>query len=153
MTNKNRIVLIAVLLALSAAVSLPFKASGQAAAQQATATQRPIELADSLAWRRIASPSVSPDGQWFTPAGVALGEIDCISPAPLAGATGREICKARLIGDTPGAIAECRRQGGTTGPVSVADARFACTYPKTTPNADGGSDGQGRSPNFTGTKT
>ena len=94
-----------------------------------------------------------PDGQWFTPAGVALGEIDCISPAPLAGATGREICKARLIGDTPGAIAECRRQGGTTGPVSVADARFACTYPKTTPNADGGSDGQGRSPNFTGTKT
>lgn len=65
MTKKNRTVLIALLLALSASASLPFKAFGQAAAQQTTATQRPIELADSLAWKRIASPSVSPDGQWF----------------------------------------------------------------------------------------
>jgi dipeptidyl aminopeptidase/acylaminoacyl peptidase len=64
MTNKNRVVLIALLLALSAASSLPFKASGQAA-QQVANTPRPIELADSLAWKRIASPTVSNDGQWF----------------------------------------------------------------------------------------
>nr|MDQ3009473.1 S9 family peptidase [Acidobacteriota bacterium] len=68
MTNKNRVVLIALLLALAAASSLPFKASGQAsqpAAQPATNAQRPIELADSLAWKRVASPTVSNDGQWF----------------------------------------------------------------------------------------
>ncbi|HMV85384.1 MAG TPA: prolyl oligopeptidase family serine peptidase [Blastocatellia bacterium] len=63
MTKKSRIVLIALMLALSAASSLPFKASGQAA-QQAVA-QRPIELADSLAWKRVASPTISADGQWF----------------------------------------------------------------------------------------
>ncbi len=67
MTNKNRVVLIALLVALAAASSLPFKAStvfGQAAQQAATA-KRPIELADSLAWKRVASPTVSNDGQWF----------------------------------------------------------------------------------------
>lgn len=64
MTKKNRVVLIALLLALSVASSLPFNASGQAA-QQAVTAQRPIELADSLAWKRVASPTISSDGQWF----------------------------------------------------------------------------------------
>lgn len=64
MTNKNRVVSIVLLLALSIASSAPLKAFGQTA-QQATVSQRPIELADSLAWKRIASPTVSSDGQWF----------------------------------------------------------------------------------------
>jgi dienelactone hydrolase len=64
MTNKNRVVLIALLLALSRVASLPCEASAQTA-QQPTASQRPIELADSLAWKRIASPTLSNDGQWF----------------------------------------------------------------------------------------
>ena len=64
MRNKNRVVLIALLLAVSSVPSLPFEASGQTA-QQAASSQRPIELADSLAWKRIASPTVSNDGQWF----------------------------------------------------------------------------------------
>ena len=71
-----------------------------------------------------------PDGQWFTPGGVALGEIDCISPAPLVGISGREICKARLIAKTAAESATCAAQGGTVGPVSVVDVRLACTYPK-----------------------
>jgi hypothetical protein len=33
--------------------------------QQVKASQRAIELADSLTWKRIASPTVSNDGQWF----------------------------------------------------------------------------------------
>jgi hypothetical protein len=71
-----------------------------------------------------------PDGQWFTPAGVPLGEIDCISPAPLAGVSGREICKARLIAATAEEAALCEAQGGTVGPVSVVDKRLACTWAK-----------------------
>ena len=64
MTNKNRVLLIALLLALSTASSAPLKAFGQTA-QQPSVSQRPIELADSLAWKRIASPTVSNDGNWF----------------------------------------------------------------------------------------
>ncbi|HOZ35036.1 MAG TPA: hypothetical protein PLM52_19355 [Tabrizicola sp.] len=71
-----------------------------------------------------------PDGQWFTPAGVPLGEIDCISPAPLAGSMGREICKARLIAETSEEAALCKAQGGRVGPVSVVDKRLACTWVK-----------------------
>jgi hypothetical protein len=93
-----------------------------------------------------------PDGQWFSPAGVPLGEIDCISPAPLAGASGREICKARLIAETSKEIARCKGQGGTVGPVSVVDGRFACLYRKTAPDADGGSDNNGRTDKRAGTK-
>jgi hypothetical protein len=93
-----------------------------------------------------------PDGQWFTPAGVPLGEIDCISPAPLAGTMGREICKTRLIPETREETARCEGQGGTVGPVSVVDSRFACLYRKTGPDADDGSDGVGRTDNRTGTK-
>jgi hypothetical protein len=92
------------------------------------------------------------DGQWFTPAGVPLGEIDCISPAPLTGTMGREICKARLIPEVPKEIALCEGQGGAVGPVSVVDGRFACLYRKTGPDADGGSDSDGRTDNRTGTK-
>jgi hypothetical protein len=94
-----------------------------------------------------------PDGQWFTPDGVPLGEIDCISPAPLAGATGREICKARLIAESPKEAARCESQGGTVGPVSVVDGRLACIYRKTAPAVDGGSDGNGRMDNRAGMKT
>jgi hypothetical protein len=64
MRNKSRVVLIALLLAVSGVPSLPFEASGQTA-QQPAASQHPIELADSLAWKRIAAPTVSNDGQWF----------------------------------------------------------------------------------------
>ena len=64
MTNKNRVVSIALLLALSTAWGVPLETFGQTA-QQATASQRPIELSDSLAWKRIASPTISSDGQWF----------------------------------------------------------------------------------------
>src|SRR5262245_53990529 len=64
MRNKNRVVLFALLLSLSTVSSLPLKALGQTA-QQATVSQRPIELADSLAWKRIVTPTLSSDGQWF----------------------------------------------------------------------------------------
>ncbi len=71
------------------------------------------------------------DGQWFTPSGVPLGEIECTSPAPLNGAAGREICLARVIDKTPDEIARCARDGGRTQPVSTVDRRFACNYRKT----------------------
>jgi len=64
MTKKNRVVFVVLLFALALVSPLPFKASGQAA-QEAAKAQRPIEMADSLAWKRIASPTVSGDGQWF----------------------------------------------------------------------------------------
>ena len=64
MLKKNRIVLIVSLLALTLTSAIQFKASGQAA-QEAPKAQRPIELPDILAWKRIASPTVSDDGQWF----------------------------------------------------------------------------------------
>lgn len=70
------------------------------------------------------------DGAWYTPSGVPLGEIDCTSPAPLSGPSGREICLARIIAEEPGEIARCARDGGKTGPVSVVDGRFACNYRK-----------------------
>ncbi|MBS1790296.1 MAG: S9 family peptidase [Acidobacteria bacterium] len=67
MTKKHFAVCVILLLALAAASPLPFKTSGQAAAPAAQPAKapRPIELADSLAWKRIASPTVSSDGQWF----------------------------------------------------------------------------------------
>ncbi|MBL9050383.1 MAG: hypothetical protein JNK19_09765 [Tabrizicola sp.] len=68
------------------------------------------------------------DGAWYTPAGVPLGEIDCTSPAPLSGPSGREICLARVIEETPGEIQRCERDGGKVGAVSVVDRRFACKY-------------------------
>ena len=64
MLKKNRIVLIVLSLALTLTSAIQFKASGQAA-QEAPKAQRPIELPDILAWKRIASPTVSDDGQWF----------------------------------------------------------------------------------------
>jgi hypothetical protein len=70
------------------------------------------------------------DGQWFTPAGVPLGDVDCTSPAPLDAPSGREVCLARVIEDSPDSIARCSRDGGRTGPVSVVDRRFACNYRK-----------------------
>lgn len=65
--KKNFALFVGLLLALMAASPLPFKASGQAAAPAAQAQKapRPIELADSLAWKRVASPTASNDGQWF----------------------------------------------------------------------------------------
>ena len=67
MTKKHFAAFVVLLLALAAASPLPFKTSGQAAAPAAQAQKapRPIELADSLAWKRAASPTVSNDGQWF----------------------------------------------------------------------------------------
>lgn len=67
MTKKHFAAFVVLLLALAAASPLPFKTSGQAAQQagQPVKAPRPIELADSLAWKRIASPTVSGDGQWF----------------------------------------------------------------------------------------
>ena len=67
MTKKHFAAFVVLLLALAAASPLPFKTSGQAAAPAAQAPKapRPIELADSLAWKRAASPTVSNDGQWF----------------------------------------------------------------------------------------
>jgi dipeptidyl aminopeptidase/acylaminoacyl peptidase len=67
MTKKHFAVCVILLLALAAASPLPFKTSGQAAAPatQPAKAPRPIELTDSLAWKRIASPTVSADGQWF----------------------------------------------------------------------------------------
>lgn len=85
----------------------------------------------SVAIALIAACTPVPDGQWFTPAGVALGDIDCNAPAPLVAPLGREICLGRLIPETPEEIALCERQGGTTGPLSVVNKRFACVYPKT----------------------
>jgi dipeptidyl aminopeptidase/acylaminoacyl peptidase len=64
MLKKNRIVLTVLLLALMLTPALQFKVSGQAA-QEAPKAQRPIELPDILAWKRVASPTVSDDGQWF----------------------------------------------------------------------------------------
>ncbi len=63
MTKKHFATFVILLLALAAASPLPFKTSGQAA--QPAKAPRPIELTDSLAWKRIASPTVSGDGQWF----------------------------------------------------------------------------------------
>ena len=80
------------------------------------------------------------DGQWYPPRGTALGEIDCTSPAPLQGLTGREICLARVIEDRPEAIARCKRDGGRTGPVSVVDRRFACDYRIGAPVSAGGDE-------------
>jgi dipeptidyl aminopeptidase/acylaminoacyl peptidase len=64
MTKKNRVVFVVLLFALALASPVPYKASGQSA-QEAAKAPRPIEMADSLAWKRIASPIVSNDGQWF----------------------------------------------------------------------------------------
>jgi hypothetical protein len=68
------------------------------------------------------------DGTWFTPQGVPLGEVDCTSPAPLDGSSGREICLARVIPETPEEVLRCKAAGGRTGPVSRVDRRFACNY-------------------------
>ncbi len=67
MTKRHFAACVVLLLALAAASPLPFKTSGQSAAPAAQPAKapRPIELADSLAWKRIASPTVSNDGQWF----------------------------------------------------------------------------------------
>jgi hypothetical protein len=111
-----------------------------------------VGLAAGAAFASLAACVPVPDGQWFTPSGVPLGEIDCISPAPLASPSGREICKARLIGETPKEMAHCKAQGGTVGPVSVVDGRFACSYRKAAPDADGGSDTDGRANKQAGTK-
>lgn len=56
--------LIAHTLALLIVLSATFGAAAQQAAPQPK-PQRPIELADILKWKRIASPSVSNDGQYF----------------------------------------------------------------------------------------
>src|SRR5215470_2387675 len=64
MTKKNRVVFVVLLFALTLASPMPYKASCQSA-QEAAKAPRPIEMADSLAWKRIASPIVSNDGQWF----------------------------------------------------------------------------------------
>ena len=80
------------------------------------------------------------DGVWYTPAGVPLGEVDCTSPAPLDGPSGREICLARIIDDSRESVARCGRDGGRTGPVSVIDRRFACNYRQGRAGTDGGSD-------------
>ncbi len=80
------------------------------------------------------------DGQWYTPADVPLGEVDCTSPAPLEGPAGREICLARVIDESPEAVARCRRDGGRTGPVSIVDRRFACDYRKRDDGSASGSD-------------
>jgi hypothetical protein len=90
------------------------------------------------------------DGDWFTPSGVPLGEVDCTSPAPLDGPTGREICLARIIEDSPEAVARCRRDGGRTGPVSVVDRRFACDYRKRDDGTAGGSDDRTKQRSGTG---
>lgn len=87
----------------------------------------------------VALSACVPDGQWYTPAGVALGEVDCTSPAPLDAPSGREVCLARVIEDTPEAEARCRRDGGRTGPVSVVDRRFACDYRQRADGAAAGS--------------
>src|SRR5262245_56957642 len=64
MLKKNRIVLTVLLLTLTLTLAAQFKASGQAA-QEAAKAQRRIELPDILAWKRIASPTISDDGGWF----------------------------------------------------------------------------------------
>ena len=64
MMKKNRVVFVVLLFALALVSPTPFKASGQSA-QETVKAPRPIEMADSLAWKRIASPTVSDDGQWF----------------------------------------------------------------------------------------
>lgn len=68
------------------------------------------------------------DGRWFTPKGVPLGKVECTSPAPLDAPTGREICLARVIAETPEEVARCEAAGGRPGPVSTIDGRFACNY-------------------------
>jgi hypothetical protein len=80
------------------------------------------------------------DGQWYTPAGVPLGAVDCTSPAPLDGQSGREICLARVIEENSNSVARCSRDGGRTGPVSVVDGRFACDYRKRDDGAATGAD-------------
>ena len=63
MMKKQFAAFVVLLLALAAAAPSPFKVSGQTA--QPAKAPRPIELADSLAWKRVASPTISNDGQWF----------------------------------------------------------------------------------------
>lgn len=63
MAKKHFAAFVVLLLALAAASPLPFKTSGQSA--QPAKAPRTIEMADSLAWKRVASPTVSADGQWF----------------------------------------------------------------------------------------
>lgn len=70
----------------------------------------------------------TPGPVWVTPAGVALGVIDCDAPAPLQDGTRAEVCLARAIAETPTEIARCERDGGRVGPISPIDKRFACTY-------------------------
>src|SRR5262245_57789231 len=64
MMKRIRVVFVVLLFALALVSPAPFKASGQSA-QEAAKAPRPIEMADSLAWKRIDSPTVSDDGQWF----------------------------------------------------------------------------------------
>lgn len=77
----------------------------------------------------------TPEPVWVTPAGVALGAVDCDSPAPLVGGKRAEVCLARAIPETADQIARCERDGGRVGPISPIDDRFACTYRK--PGVDG----------------
>jgi hypothetical protein len=56
MTKKNRVVFVVLLFALALVSPMPFKVSGQSAQETAKAPS-PIEMADSLAWKRIASPT------------------------------------------------------------------------------------------------
>jgi hypothetical protein len=70
----------------------------------------------------------APQVVWVTPSGAPLGEIDCISPAPLDDGMRAEVCLSRLIGPAQQELDRCKREGGTTGPVSKVDGRFACNY-------------------------
>jgi dipeptidyl aminopeptidase/acylaminoacyl peptidase len=57
-TKRTVLVFLMWAIALTPAFSLPSRTNTQSA-------QRPVEMADILAWKRINSPSLSQNGQWF----------------------------------------------------------------------------------------
>ncbi|MBL8172881.1 MAG: S9 family peptidase [Acidobacteria bacterium] len=70
--QKRRLILVAFALLVALSVALPYaaqtqgaKPQAQAAAQAEPKAPRAIELPDILAWKRVASPTVSDNGQYF----------------------------------------------------------------------------------------
>ena len=65
--KSRRLILtcIAVILAFNPAFALPLLQAKPAPQPESAKARRPIEFKDALAWKRVSSPTISHDGQWF----------------------------------------------------------------------------------------
>jgi dipeptidyl aminopeptidase/acylaminoacyl peptidase len=67
--TKRRLILFVMALAIAFSPSVPYSVKGQSAqpaqAAQTPQAQKPVELPDILAWKRISAPTVSNDGEFF----------------------------------------------------------------------------------------